>query len=401
MIAPIFPANEKLRQAAVEKYQLLDTESEESYDNITALMTYVCDTPISLVTLLDKERNFLKSHHGIPFNESPREISFCGHAINSEDVMTIVEDARLDERFHDNPLVTDFNAVFYAGVPLVDSDGFKLGTLCVYDVRPRQLTENQIGAMVSMAKQVMHLLEQRYQNLQLVKFQDKLTKRNDDLERFAGIVSHDLKSPLSNIIALTELLEGDNKGKLDAMSLEYLEHLKTSSNNLKKYIDGLLEFYRSDNFIDLKRELVKIPSLIGEVQKMLASEDKNVRIHCTGLKEEIHVNKAALMQVLMNLIGNALKYNSKSDRQITLKASEDALSYSFAVMDNGDGIAPEYIENIFDLFTVGSRTDRYGNVGTGIGLATVKKMVHEMGGSVAVESIVDAGSTFKFSVRKA
>ena len=120
MIAPDFPDNEIQRQTAVEKYMLLDTLPEDCYDNITALMAYVCETPISLVTLLDKKRNFLKSHHGIPFNEFPREISFCGHAINSDDMITIVEDARLDKRFVDNPLVTEYQAIFYAGVPLID-----------------------------------------------------------------------------------------------------------------------------------------------------------------------------------------------------------------------------------------------------------------------------------------
>ncbi len=111
MKLPEFPANEKKRQAAVDKYQLLDTLPEDQYDDITSLMSYICDAPISLITLLDKERNFLKSHHGVPFNESPREISFCGHAINSEDPITIIEDARVDNRFFDNPLVTDYNAI--------------------------------------------------------------------------------------------------------------------------------------------------------------------------------------------------------------------------------------------------------------------------------------------------
>ncbi|GAB3002799.1 hypothetical protein GCM10027284_20760 [Cyclobacterium sediminis] len=141
MIPPRLPDNEKRRQFEVNKYQLLDTIPESSYDNITALMAYICDAPISLITLLDKDRNFLKSHYGLPFNESPRAISFCGHAINSQDAITIVEDSRKDERFHDNPLVTEHQAIFYAGAPLTNSEGFKLGTLCVYDTKPRKLTK--------------------------------------------------------------------------------------------------------------------------------------------------------------------------------------------------------------------------------------------------------------------
>lgn len=133
MIEPTFPKNEQERQLAVERYEILDTLPETCFDDITALICDISGAPISLITMLDRDRNYLKSHHGVPFTESPRNISFCGHAINSGDEIMIVEDARLDERFHDNPLVSEFNAIFYAGVPLQTPDGYKLGTLCIYD----------------------------------------------------------------------------------------------------------------------------------------------------------------------------------------------------------------------------------------------------------------------------
>ncbi|WP_313791375.1 GAF domain-containing protein [Lacinutrix neustonica] len=94
-----------------------------------------------MVTLLDVDKNFLKSHYGVPFNDSPRDISFCGHAILTDDDIFIVEDSRKDKRFSDNPLVKDHNAIFYAGAPLVNAEGYKLGTLCVFDTKPRQITE--------------------------------------------------------------------------------------------------------------------------------------------------------------------------------------------------------------------------------------------------------------------
>ncbi|RKM93845.1 GAF domain-containing protein, partial [Aquimarina sp. BL5] len=241
MIAPVLPKNEKYRQIALEKYGLLDTLPEESYDNITSIISYICDVPISLIALIDKDRNFLKSHYGVPFNESPREISFCGHAINSDDPLTIITDSRKDERFKGNPLVDEHQAIFYAGAQLIDSDGFKLGTLCVYDTKPRELTSEQKDALLAMSKQVVNLFEQRYQNLRLTQLSDKLEKRNEDLKKFASVVSHDLKSPLANIISLTELLEDGNKDKLNEESLQYLEYLKTSSYSLRDYIDGILK----------------------------------------------------------------------------------------------------------------------------------------------------------------
>ncbi|MFD2562348.1 sensor histidine kinase [Aquimarina rubra] len=399
MIAPLYPKNEKQRQAAVEKYGLLDTLPEESFDNITSVMSYICDAPISLITLLDKDRNFLKSHYGIPFSESPREISFCGHAINSDDPITIIKDSREDERFDGNPLVTEHQAIFYAGAPLIDSEGFKLGTLCVYDTKPRELSSEQKNALLAMSKQVVSLFEQRYQNLKLTQLRDKLEKRNEDLKKFASVVSHDLKSPLANIISLTELLEDDNKDKLGEESLQYLEYLKTSSYSLKDYIDGILKFYKSDDLIKNRKEKIDIEHLVEELKQITDSEHK-AKFNVLGNVQEIIANKSALMQVLTNLITNAIKYNSKPEIVIDIKITSVLGFYEFAVKDNGDGIPKDYLDKIFDLFTVVGVEDRDGNLGTGIGLATVKKIVQNLGGEITVASSKGEGSTFTFSIAK-
>ncbi|WP_378173898.1 ATP-binding protein [Aquimarina sp. SS2-1] len=399
MIAPLYPKNEKQRQAAVEKYGLLDTLPEESFDNITSVMSYICDAPISLITLLDKDRNFLKSHYGIPFSESPREISFCGHAINSDDSITIIKDSREDERFQGNPLVTEHQAIFYAGAPLIDSEGFTLGTLCVYDTKPRELSSEQKNALLAMSKQVVSLFEQRYQNLKLTQLRDKLEKRNEDLKKFASVVSHDLKSPLANIISLTELLEDDNKDKLGEESLQYLEYLKTSSYSLKDYIDGILKFYKSDDLIKNRKEKIDIEHLVEELKQITDSEHK-AKFNVLGNVQEIIANKSALMQVLTNLITNAIKYNSKPEIVIDIKITSVLGFYEFAVKDNGDGIPKDYLDKIFDLFTVVGVEDRDGNLGTGIGLATVKKIVQNLGGEITVASSEGEGSTFTFSIAK-
>jgi len=399
MIAPEFPKNEKQRQAALEKYKILDTLPEESYDNITALMSYICDVPISLITLLDKDRNFLKSHFGVPFNESPRNTSFCGHAINAESQVTIIEDARKDERFIDNPLVSEFQAIFYAGAALVDSNGFKLGTLCIYDHKPRQLSSQQIDALVALSKQVVKLFEQRLQNIKLLKYQDILSKRNDNLKNFARLVSHDLKSPLSNIISLTELLEDENKDKLNEDSLQYIEYLKTSSNILRDYIDGLLKFYNSDDVLLKKREDVKTKSLFQEL-KTITNIDANTSLIFNTEVDTLFINKSALMQILINLITNAIKYNSKPKAIIDISLVETKTHYQFEVKDNGNGIPKDFSVKIFDLFSVVGTLDKYGNKGTGIGLATVKKIIEDLQGDISVTSVIDKGSVFKFTLPK-
>lgn len=360
-------------------------------------MSYICNTPISLITILDKERNFLKSHHGIPFNESPREISFCGHAINSEKPVTIIEDARIDDRFFDNPLVTDLNAVFYAGAPLIDSDGFKLGTLCVFDHKPRKLTEKQVEMLISMSRQVIQLFELRYQNFKLVQLQNQLNDRNDDLKKFVGVVSHDLKSPLANIISLTEILEFDNKDKLDKHSVQCLTYLKKSSSSLKSYIDGILEFHTSDGLLHLSQENIDFESLILEI-RTITNTGNTVKLTYKDHTEQLMTNKAILMQVLVNLVTNSIKYSSKPETRIDITISEKNHFYEFCVKDNSDGIPQEHINKIFDLFSVTGAVDRNGNTGTGIGLATVKKLVQNLGGDISVFSKEGKGSTFIFTI---
>lgn len=399
MIAPTYPENEAKRQAAVEKYKLLDTLEEEAYDNITSLVSYVCNAPIALITLLDKERNFLKSHYGIPFNESPRNISFCGHAINSNEDIFVVEDARVDKRFMDNPLVEEHKAVFYAGVPLVDTEGYKLGTLCVYDNKPRKLTTEESTVIKNMAKQVMLLFEQRYQNFKLEKYKEDLKKRNDNLQKFSGVVSHDLKSPLSNIISLAELLEDENKDCLTEESLEYIEHLKTSSYTLKEYIDGLLRFYKSDELLVDDFKAVAVNTLINKVV-LISDANKAAKVTIITTLTTLLIKEAPVMHILTNMFTNAIKYNSNPDKQITVSIDETDRHYVFEVKDNADGIPKTYIDKIFDLFVVGKLKDKDGNFGTGIGLATVKKIVDHLGGTVSVISEPSKGSVFRFTIAK-
>src|SRR5436190_14980340 len=124
MIPPQTPANEQERLQALYEYDILDTLPEKDFDYLTRIAAQICDTPISLITLIDSSRQWFKSHHGIDVQETGKELSFCAHAINTPQQIMVVPDTRLDERFADNPFVTgEPNAVFYAGVPLVTEKG--------------------------------------------------------------------------------------------------------------------------------------------------------------------------------------------------------------------------------------------------------------------------------------
>ena len=154
MIKPPTPVDELLRLETLRNLKILDTDPEERFDRITRLAKRIFGTPIALVSLVDNDRQWFKSRQGLDAIETSREISFCGHAILGDDTM-VVQDAKSDTRFNDNPLVTDDpNIRFYAGCPLSAPDGRKVGTLCVIDREPREMDQSDIKLLEELAQMV-------------------------------------------------------------------------------------------------------------------------------------------------------------------------------------------------------------------------------------------------------
>lgn len=390
MKKPDFPENEEERQKALERYSILDTIEEESYDNLTSLIASICEVPISLVSLLDKDRNFLKSHYGVPFTEDPRERSFCGHTILEEKGFLFVSDALKDPRFSDNPLVTDMGIRFYAGAALTNKEGINLGALCVFGKEPKILSPHQKQALEQLSKQVMLLMESRLLNINLLKAEKELQERNMELARFAAVTSHDLKSPLNNIVSLLTLLKESAHKKLDEEEQSYIEWIEKSATFLSNHITGLLDFYKSDQLLSREKSLVK--SEILEKELMMVSTSPQNKLHFNSSVDALEINKEVVCQILMNLISNGFKYNESENPTVDVSISEEEGSYYFEVRDNGIGIPVENQERIFDLFETNDAVDRGGHKGTGIGLATVKKLIDKLDGEIKVNSDKGTGT---------
>ena len=171
------------RLDALDELKILDTPSEQAYDDITELAAFICGTPVSLVSLVGRDKQFFKSARNLSFVETPRDQSFCAHTLVTAQIL-VVEDATRDERFAENPLVTaDPSIRFYAGAPIVSKEGHVFGTVCVIDSVPRTLSAQQIAALERLARQASNLVNRQALSLKAVRLETDAIRERDAAER--------------------------------------------------------------------------------------------------------------------------------------------------------------------------------------------------------------------------
>ena len=378
----------------------MDSGYDRDFDAIAEIASTICDIPISLITFIDEKRQYFKSHLGTDFTENARERSFCTHAIASSEEIMVVKDARLDERFANNPMVTGpTKLVFYAGVPLINEDGFALGTICVLDQKSHHLTDPQLQALKSLAKQVVDKIELKRKVTHLEHKNDELAKANILIQKFASMAAHDIKNPLSSILLTSQLLSKSALTNKDERAVKLLEMNIASSKALLLLVDDMLEYSRSPELLFARKQKVTVSELFERIRK-LSVIPENFQVEFSSNLVEIHFPSIAVEQILLNLLSNAIRYNNKATGIVNIEIAEDALHYILKVEDNGKGIAAEYHEKIFNAnFTLQDK-DRSGTPSNGIGLSTVKNLVDSLKGNIKLNSLIDKGCTFILNLPK-
>ena len=393
-----YASNEKIRSSVLESYNLPASCSDPDYDELTFLTATLCGVPVAYISIIEPYEICFKGRFGIEIEGTQRNNSFTQFALSSGKNYIAINYSENPDLFKNaSPGTGDFK--FYAAVLLFDPYGYPLGALNILDTRERRLEKIQEKGLKALARQCLKLMEFSKQNNQFQQVQNKLKQKYEELEKFASLVSHDIKSPLANIISLTELLKEENQGKFDEETTQYLNYLVESSYSLRNYVDGILSFYRSEHILEKDYENVDLGQILQQIAQLYeVAEDVILEFPESATLH--NVNKAALTQVFLNLISNGLKYNQKDIRRITINFKEQPDHYYFDVKDNGEGFPEENADKIFELFTTLDTTDREGNPGSGIGLATVQKLVKSMGGKIDVKSTPGEGSTFSFTIRR-
>ena len=391
------PENESERINSLKSFGIIDTMPEDEYDQIASIAAQICGTPISLISLIDEKRQWFKSRIGLVAQETPREVAFCAHAILNPDELCVVEDTLKDNRFVDNPLVIGSPDIrFYAGAPLVTDDGYPLGTLCVIDQVPRELSEGQLRALKSLAQQVISLIQLRKRVMELEVKEKELSEKADEIGRFAHLVSHDLKSPLRAISALVDMISEECEGKISEDGVHAVSMLKQKASHAYNLVEGILQHTMAGRKAN-QPETVELLKFVEEIVDF-CSPPEDVHVITDVQVPEALLDPVFLHQALQNLVSNAIKYNDKKEGVVKINIFKRDKALVVEVVDNGPGIPKGEQAQIFNMLSILATKDRFGVRGTGIGLSTVKSIASIMNAELELESSIGEGSTFRLII---
>lgn len=394
------PATEAERLRALRAYDILDTPAERAFDDLARVASYICDTPIALVTLIDADRQWIKAKVGLDVEETSRDVAFCAHTILGREIME-VGDATADPRFEDNPLVVGAPSIrFYAGMPLVTSDDHALGALCVIDREPRQLSAAQRESLEALGRQVIAQFE-AHRNFRRLR---ALSEQKDELLRVA---SHDLKNPLQAILASSEIIElllaseQEDRAEVREFTAVIAERARTMQQLIADLVDGDA---LQDGTLELTPERVDLGALAREVVQGCApyARDKGIALDCVvpALLPSVMADRARIRQVAENLVGNAIKFSPRGTA-VRVHVDADSAMVRFTVTDQGPGLTADDRTKLFTKYAHLSAKPTGGESSTGLGLAICRELVEAHGGTIDADNAPGGGAIFRMSLPKA
>lgn len=408
------------RIAQLRRYSILDTEPEADFDEITRLASRVCNTPISLVSLVDSDRQWFKSKHGITITETERQYAFCAQAILDKSSPLVVSNALEDKRFADNPFVRGEPSIrFYAGVPLVTPDGSAIGTLCVIDTAPKVLDDIQLQTLQVLAHQVIAQLELRLKMRELAEHASRMealaeeraqqlihAERLSILGTMCSGIAHEINNPMTFISGNLQLLERyweqikrrveyQTEDKQLNMVIEempkVLQGAKQGVTRVTKIVRGLKTFSGKGggrrSFSDINT--VVLSAL--EMAKPGLPPRLQLELNLHYPLPPVLLDPQEIEQVLLNLLFNARDAMISLDKgTVRVKTTLEGGDLHIVIEDTGPGIDRALREQVWQPFF----TTKAPGQGTGLGLAISKEIVEKHDGSIRLCDEYNEGTRF-------
>lgn len=387
MISAELHPQETQRIEELLRYEVLDTEDEKALDELTQLASVICGTSISLISLVDKDRQWFKSRVGLDAPETPREMAFCSHAILQDKVFEI-PDALEDERFFDNPLVTGGPDIrFYAGMPLVSSSGMPIGTLCVIDTEPKKLDEKQQLALNTLAKQVISQLELRLHNRHLQRMQK-------DQKQIFAVLSHDLRSPFNGVLGLSRVLHQNSDTLNPELVAEMADGILESSLKVYQLLDEILQWSRNQlGAVQVELKAIALDPLIIEtldfMEESFRLKKLNIK-HFTNESSVVMADVNLTKTIIRNLLANAIKYTPEQG-SIRIETHDVEGKVQLVITDTGEGI-PLEIQNVLFKECVASQCGTQGEIGNGLGLSLCGDFARKQEGYLSLDKSYKDGA---------
>lgn len=384
--------NENYRLQDLLRYHVVDTPPEQEYDDLVKLAAYICQVPTALISMVDRDRQWFKAKVGLDTCETPRSVALCAHAILQPDQILMVPDATKDPRFRDNPLVVESPKIrFYAGYPLVTPRGTALGTLCVIDYQPRQLSTDQLDALAMLGRQVVSLLEMRL----ALQTENHLQKFKT---RLITLIAHEFRTPLGIILSSAGILEDYGQKLNEDVRNKHHKRIQSSITAITRLIDEAITLDELEHgkttptleWCDAQQICEDLVTVIGQTYGRKAIYLKTPAVEMSPIYTDGHILQHVMLALLTEAVQHS-RHNSPIYLNLTLEADHLVLQ----IEDQGLGIpSPDSQHPLPPVVP-----DSAGNLaGTGLGIGHGQRLATLMGWQLTVHGEFGQGTTVEIQI---